>query len=243
MALAEDGKVFSWGDGLYGRLGHGDGENQLLPKLVAALVGKQVVQISCGGYHSLAVTASGAVYSWGYGDDGKLGHGNQEHQMLPKEVEALRGRQVTMVSAGGSHSLALTASGEVLSWGGGYYGKLGHGDEENQLRPKVVEALQGTRVVQISGGNIHTLALAEDGKVFSWGDGGNGLLGHGHERDLDVPTEVEALRGKHVMEVRAGYDTSLVLTWAREVLEFGVSLRDAPDFERKVLQPEMIFPL
>ena len=69
-----------------------------------------------------------------------LGHGDEQQQLLlPKKVEALAGRRVVTVSAGASHSLARTADGAVWSWGGGVSGKLGHGDEQNQLLPKKVE--------------------------------------------------------------------------------------------------------
>jgi len=69
----------------------------------------------------------------GQGRDGRLGHGDQEHQLLPKKVEALAGQRVIAVSAGGEHSLALTADGSVWSWGFGVEGQLGHGDMQNQL--------------------------------------------------------------------------------------------------------------
>ena len=61
---------------------------------------------SAGPFHSLAVTADGAVWSWGEGDDGKLGHGDEQNQKLPKKVEAFAGQGVVAVLAGAFHSLA-----------------------------------------------------------------------------------------------------------------------------------------
>ena len=66
-----------------------------------------------GVYHSLAITANGAVWSWGDGLYGQLGHGDVQEQLLPKKVEALAGQRVVAVSAAGGHSLALTADGAV----------------------------------------------------------------------------------------------------------------------------------
>ena len=76
-------------------------ERQLLPKKVEAIAGQRVIAVSAGRYHSLALTADGAVWSWGYGTGGKLGHGDEQDQLLPKQVEAFAGQRVVAVSAGG----------------------------------------------------------------------------------------------------------------------------------------------
>ena len=88
FAITADGAVWSWGEGGSGQLGHGDGQNQLLPKKVEAF-GQRVVAVSAGGTHSLAITTDGAVFAWGKGEDGCLGHGEDlSNQLLPKKIEA-----------------------------------------------------------------------------------------------------------------------------------------------------------
>lgn len=57
--------------------------------------------------------------------------------------------QVATSTGSDGHSLALTESGEVFSWGDGDYGKLGHGNCYRQKRPKQIEALQGEEVIQV----------------------------------------------------------------------------------------------
>ena len=134
-------QVWSWGDGSFGKLGHGDQQNQLLPKKVEAFADRRVVAVSAGPYHSLALTADGAVWSWGDENYGKLGHGDEQEQLLPKKVEAFAGRRVVAVSAGEDHSLAITADDAVFTWGKGEDGCLGHGEDlSNQLLPKKIEA-------------------------------------------------------------------------------------------------------
>ena len=97
--------------------------------------------MSAGPFHSLALTADGGVWSWGDGEDGPLGHGDEQNQLLPKKVEALAGRRVVAVSAGTYHSLARTADGAVLTWGRGNHGCLGHGEDlSDQVLPKKIEA-------------------------------------------------------------------------------------------------------
>ena len=121
-------------------LGHGDEQNQLLPKKVEAFAGRRVIAVSAGAVHSLASTADGAVWSCGCGLCGRLGHGNQQNQLLPKKIEAFLARRVAAVSAGAVHSLAFTATGAVFAWGKGEYGCLGHGEDlSNQQLPKEIE--------------------------------------------------------------------------------------------------------
>ena len=88
LALTADGGVWSWGSGVDGRLGHGDGQRQLLPKKVEALAGQRAVALSARYNHSIALTADGAAYTWGKGERGCLGHGEDvSNQLLPKKVE------------------------------------------------------------------------------------------------------------------------------------------------------------
>ena len=163
-------------------MGHGDTQWQLLPKKIEAFAFEQrIVAVSAGGHHSIAITADGSVWSWGYGGWGRFGHGNPLTQLLPKKVEAFAGQRVVAVSAGGHHSLALTADGAVWSWGRGIFGRLGHGDQQDQLLPKKVEAFAGQRVVAVLAGEDHSLAITADGAVFTWGQGEHACLGHGED--------------------------------------------------------------
>jgi len=192
LAITADGAVWSWGWGGYGMLGHGDQQNQLLPKKIEAFAGRRVVAVSAGHMHSLAITADGAAWSWGTGGCGKLGHGDQQSQLLPKKIEAFAGLRVVAVSVGHDHSLALTADGAVWSWGDGDYGKLGHGDWQDQPLPKKVEAFAGQRVVALSAGESHSLTLTADSAVLTWGHGGHGCLGHGEDlSDQLLPKKIE----------------------------------------------------
>ena len=88
LALTADGGVWSWGRGGRGQLGHGDYAAQWQPKKIEAFAGQRVVATSAGGDLNLALTADGAVFTWGKGEYGRLGHGEDEsNQLLPKMVE------------------------------------------------------------------------------------------------------------------------------------------------------------
>ena len=158
------------------------------------MAGQRTVAVEAGYFHSLALTADGALWSWGEGENGILGHGDgQEQLLLPKKVEAFAGQRVVAVSAGYAHSLATTADGAVWSWGRGACGRLGHGDEQDQLLPRKVEALAGQRTVAVEAGYFHSLAITADGAFFTWGKGEHGCLGHGEDMSNQVlPKKVEA---------------------------------------------------
>jgi hypothetical protein len=90
-----------------------------VPTLVAAPLGKLFVNVSNSGFHMVAITRDGACYTWGEGAHGRLGHGDQENFVLPKQVAALAGKRVVAVAAGDKHSAVITAEGDLFTWGGG----------------------------------------------------------------------------------------------------------------------------
>ena len=222
LALAADGAVWSWGYGGEGRLGHSDGQHQWQPQKIEALAGQRVVALSAAAGHNLALAADGSLWSWGAGDYGQLGHGDEHTQLLPKKVEAFAGQRVLAVSARALHSLALTADGAVWSWGRGGQGRLGHGDEQNQLLPKEIEAFAGQRVVAVSAGREHNLAITADGAAWSWGFGTCGLLGHGDQQRQLLPKKIEALAGQRVLAVSAGQSHSIAITADGAVSSWGL---------------------
>ena len=111
LACLDSGEVWSWGYGQQGQLGHGEGKNEKLPKLLSFFTQRNiaVVQVAAGWRHSLALTVDSHVYSWGHGDKGQLGHGDTKSSLTPRVVEALLGKEVKQVAAGGSHSLGFNA--------------------------------------------------------------------------------------------------------------------------------------
>lgn len=85
------GQVWSWGDGDYGKLGRGGSDGCKTPKLVEKLQDLDIVKVSCGSQFSVALTKEGQVYTWGKGDNQRLGHGTDEHVRYPKLLDSLQG--------------------------------------------------------------------------------------------------------------------------------------------------------
>merc|ERR1712091_832624 len=98
--------------------------------------------VACSSSHTAVATEGGGVYTFGHGEYGRLGHGDDENQLAPRRVPAagFNGERVVMVAAGGAHTVALSEAGHVFTWGWGGHGRLGHGDTEDQRAPRQVEA-------------------------------------------------------------------------------------------------------
>ena len=128
LALDVEERVLAWGLGDYGQLGVGHTDCAALPLEVRELSGQSVVDVSAGGWHSVAVTRDGALFTWGRGEYGRLGLGaNCASRLSPCLVTGLQGHTIVQASAGGTHTLALTAAGRVFVFGRGAFGRLGLG--------------------------------------------------------------------------------------------------------------------
>ena len=126
-AVTTDGKLYTWGLGKSGRLGHGSESAQPLPTLCASLSKCHVSRISCSDTHMLAVVDDGALFSWGGNRFGQLGHGGRSNDCFkPRRVDKLRRHLVQGIAAGPSHSVCFTSSGEIFAWGCNKHGQLGN---------------------------------------------------------------------------------------------------------------------
>lgn len=207
---------------MYGKLGHGNEVGHSTPKRVEGLVGLVVTQIACGSRHTAVITSTGALYTWGDKENGVAGHGDTEgHQYTPKLLERLAGKRIVQLSACGFHTGCLTETGELFTWGEGKFGRLGHGTERNCHSPRLVEALLGKRPRQLSCGGFHTAVVTEDGKLYTFGGGEHGQLGHNDRVNKVKPTLVQALENVFVSTVTCGWSHSVALTAKGQVYTWG----------------------
>ena len=167
--------------------------------------------VSPGASHVAVVTTSGKLFTWGQGEHGKLGHGDEANQHQPKLVEALSSEHTSSVAAEYFHTAALTISGALFTWGrcdspsgtlGHWTARRGKPKASDELVPRPVAALAGERVLAVAVGVIkqsgRTFAVTSRGRLYSWGNGARWQLGHGDTRLQRVPKRVIALASERV---------------------------------------------
>lgn len=198
-ALCSDGTVVSWGRNNYGQLGNNSVIDSSVPvniTTVGSLNGRTVATLAAGSDHSLALCSDGTLLSWGRNNNGQLGDGSNTNYSIPVEVDAsdaLAGRIVTKISAGGFHNLAACADGTLVAFGRNTNGQLGNNSTVDANAPVIVTlapVLSGKTVIAFQGANGHSLALCSDGTLASWGAGSNGQLGNGNIANSNVPVAV-----------------------------------------------------
>ncbi|TQD79127.1 hypothetical protein C1H46_035328 [Malus baccata] len=218
LALTGDGFVYSWGRGMFGRLGTGSESDELFPVRIkfndprsAKGTGLKFVGVAAGAYHSLALADDGSVWCWGYNIYGQLGV-NGENSLVPclleqfldvgSATESEVPLKVCSVKAGGMMSLAIDNLGTLWVWG-----NFPHESSSNEggfslvssFTPTPLWDFHGHVVVKVACGNEHVVALVsaeetykgEDLVCFSWGGNSHGQLGLGDKESRSRPQIVE----------------------------------------------------
>jgi alpha-tubulin suppressor-like RCC1 family protein len=226
IALTATGRVFTWGQQGFGSTGVlGQGTTADLTSLTAVEIGvasqgafvgtagtaDQIIQISAGETHSLALGRDGSVYSWGLnnGGAGALGTGLTTNEGAPVKISANgdlantvgTSARIVQVSAGSNFSLAVGLDGAVYAWGSPSSGRLGNGTTSgNVLVPQRITDIADSalptlletskRIVQVSARLSNGFALGIDSRVYGWGTGGR--VGDGTTTQRPLPVEITA---------------------------------------------------
>ncbi|XP_029799498.1 inhibitor of Bruton tyrosine kinase isoform X5 [Suricata suricatta] len=161
------------------------------------------------------------VYTWGDNTNFTLGHGSQNSKHHPELVDLFSrsGVYIKQVVLCKFHSVFLSQKGQVYTCGHGPGGRLGHGDEQTCLIPRLVEGLSGHNCSQVAAAKDHTVVLTEDGCVYTFG------LNIFHQLGIipppsscNVPRQMQAkyLKGRTIIGVAAGRFHTVL--WTREAV-------------------------
>lgn len=187
--LTTEGEVLTCGSGSYGRLGNLETVDQLYLEPVELMGAEDVTQIAGGFAFSLALNSGGIIHAWGRNNEGQLGTGMglaadmYAMESLPRPIEGnLEGRNVTRIAAGHTHAAAVTSDGALFTWGMNY-----------THEPKLETTLLHTKIVDVACGQNYTLALDEEGRVYSMGKGKTGVLGLASTKASAYPILVEGI--------------------------------------------------
>lgn len=180
LLLSDAGEVFSWGSNSHGQLARRDGTPSR-PTRIEYFQAHTISDVSAGERFSAAVSADGALFTWGANEHGQLGLGNWgESRAKPGRVglgEALEREHVLRVACGAAHLLALTRSGAVFAVGDGTSGQLGKGDRERRRIITPVSQLSGIAVRSLAAGARHSIVVTAEGDVLACGSNEFGQLG------------------------------------------------------------------
>ncbi|URD94920.1 Regulator of chromosome condensation (RCC1) repeat [Musa troglodytarum] len=227
VILTMRGQVYTCGSNAHGQLGLGDTVDRPTPRIIELFEGLgHVVQIAAGASYTFVVTDDGTVHSFGSCTNFCLGHGDQHDELVPRAIQSFKRRNIYIqrVSAGDEHALALDSSGYVYTWGRGYCGALGHGDENDKTSPELLTSLKGHLAVQVCARKRKTFVLTDEGSVFAFGWMGFGSLGFSDRGSSDKvmkPRILDNLKSHYVSQISTGLYHTVGITNRGLVFGFG----------------------
>ena len=143
---------------------------------------EDVVDVSAGNLHTLALQSDGTLWAWGSNQHGQIGNGTFDHVYYPVVIM----EDVIAISAGDSHSMAITSDGTLWAWGNNQHGRLGNGTTDSSNVP--IAIMENIAIVSAGGG--HTMAVTTEGALWAWGQNHQGQLGDGTTQNSRVPVHI-----------------------------------------------------
>ena len=219
--------------------------------MVAFLQGKNIVQIAANYNNFTAVDINGKVWTWGYNWHGQLGDGTETNRSTPiciSDIEdnSLNGIKIKQISSGGNHTVAVDSNGKVWAWGAGDE-RLGKTVQSKARAFRLATApmpitpptcisdkegspLNNIKIKQISAGKSHTVALDENGKVWTWGNNEYGQLGDGTTTNSGTPICISdktenPLNGINIVQISTEGSHTVVLDSNGKVWTWGDNWR------------------
>lgn len=178
--------------------------------MIEELNGLDIIKVSCGSDHSLALSKDGTVWSWGIGQEGQNGIIDDDICM-PEAIEDID--KIIDINCGLEHSMALSEDGNVWYWGSSLkYAPQLYESQLELVKPRCTGIIN-KKVKKIASGGVHNLILCDDGTVYSWGEGLEGRLGHKNEERYPHPKLIEYFQNNDIkieeISTKGGHNLAL----------------------------------
>ncbi len=224
-AISKTGEVFTWGWGGSffsgcGALGSGDTKDRKRPApvLFGGSNEVKIKKIACGRSHMIALGNEGEVWTWGHGENGRLGNGTTADQLEPFPVDYFLDLDIKCVdiACGNSFCLALSDDGKVYGWGKNDQSQLGLGGGISmdmyamENMPRLIESLEKEDIIYIGAGASQSLAINANSEVFYWGN-----------RLWMEPHKMSILSKHNIVQVDCGNGYSAALSDAGQIFTWG----------------------
>ncbi len=243
IGLTADRKtIYTWGSNGSGQLGDGTTKSSTVPSPVITkdqLDGSFIQQVSSGGAHTMVLTSSGKIFSWGDNQYGQLGDGTTTNRLKPVQISgegtSMAGKFITYITAGKRMSVAVDSGGNVYQWGVEPGGNYGTKESPIYTTPRLVDAagtpMAGKKVKRCET-NTNTgsiLCLTIDNGLYAWGSNTVGQLGDGTMVDRLSPVAVTVagtpLAGKVIKDIVVGTHAHYFLTTDNVIAAVGANYR------------------
>ncbi|MBQ8379459.1 MAG: hypothetical protein IJX34_01430 [Clostridia bacterium] len=255
--IDNEGKLYTFGYNYYGQLGNGFdtynssnlkyNKSQCLNNINTNLSNVEFVEVSTGTNHTIALDSEGKIWTWGNNQYGQLGFdydiGNSSSRVntptcISEDTSSnLYGIKIKQVSAGDSHSMAIDKDGRVWTWGYNYYKQLGDGTEVSTYSPICLSnmagnKLYGKKITKVVAGNMMSMMIDEEGKIWTCGSNNYGQLGQKitetyQKSDIECINSDIRLVAKHIC---LGNNFCLALDNNKNIWSWGASQNGASGF-------------
>lgn len=190
-----------------------------------AVISTVTPTVSIGNGFMVALDAMGHAYAWGDNTAGNLGNGTTSSQTNAVAVTMPDKVTFVAIAAGANHVVALAADGDVYTWGSNATGQLGYEQGSIQTTPRLVEALADKTAMAVAAGNGFSMALMQDGTVYTWGTNANGELGVSASEVASFRTSPTVLGGNmenlYFIKISAGPSSAAAVTASGTVYLWG----------------------
>jgi alpha-tubulin suppressor-like RCC1 family protein len=226
IIVKKDYQVYKFDSEICERISTSNDNSEIEAALFEGLCGKKIVDFASSNSHAVALNEDGSLLSWSW-INSKYDLGLERLAMVdntPKLVENLKNEFIQSVCCGSDHILCLTTEGKVYAWGSNEWGQIGCGKDDREIElPAELQYFNGMKVIEISSGAYHCIALTSDGKAHSWGRNNHGQLGISSSEDVNnKPQPINMPRIEEIFKkTSCGAKHSLLLSENGSIYAFG----------------------